>query len=115
MTDVSNASRTMLFNIHERRWDDELLALLDVPASVLPEVRSSSEVIGEIRTAIGSAGTPLAGIVGDQQGATMGQICTEPGMAKNTYGTGCFLLMNTGVPTRATSRTQAAVDDRLGA
>jgi glycerol kinase len=96
VTDVSNASRTMLFNIHTRDWDHELLELLNVPRGILPEVRSSSEVYGEISTTLVAEGAPLAGIVGDQQGALMGQICTDAGLAKNTYGTGCFLLMNTG-------------------
>jgi glycerol kinase len=100
ITDVSNASRTLLFNIHTRDWDDELLAILGVPRSMLPEVRASSEVYGEI-TADCAAGAALAGIVGDQQAATMGQICVKPGLAKNTYGTGCFLLMNTGTEARA--------------
>jgi glycerol kinase len=100
ITDVSNASRTLLFNIHTRDWDDELLALLNVPRSMLPEVRFSSEVYGEVSTSLTAAGVPLAGIAGDQQAATMGQICVEHGMAKNTYGTGCFLLMNTGAEAR---------------
>ncbi len=101
ITDVSNASRTLLFDIHRRAWDDELLELLGVPRSMLPEVRSSSEVYGEISTSLAIGGAPLAGIVGDQQAATMGQVCVEAGLAKNTYGTGCFLLMNTGTEARA--------------
>ncbi len=100
LTDVSNASRTLLFDIHRRDWDDELLDALGVPRSMLPEVRSSSEVYGEIAADLPGAGAPLAGIVGDQQAATMGQICVEPGLAKCTYGTGCFLLMNTGAEAR---------------
>jgi len=100
ITDVSNASRTMLYNIHERDWDDELLQALRVPRDMLPDVRASSEVYGEISTSLAAAGTPLAGIVGDQQAATMGQMCVRPGLAKNTYGTGCFLLMNTGAVAR---------------
>jgi glycerol kinase len=96
ITDVSNASRTLLFNIHDRDWDDDLLELLNVPRSMLPEVRASSEVYGEVSSSLVASGVPLAGIVGDQQGAAMGQVCLEPGLAKNTYGTGCFLLMNTG-------------------
>ena len=98
VTDVSNASRTMLFNIHEMRWDPELLELFDVPASILPEVRSSSETYGHARLsgADSNNGIPIAGIAGDQQAALFGQLCTEPGMVKNTYGTGCFMLMNTG-------------------
>jgi glycerol kinase len=95
ITDVSNASRTLLFNIHTGRWDDDLLKLLNVPNSLLPEVRSSSEVYGEIRTG-GLAGAPLAGIAGDQQAALFGQMCFTPGLTKNTYGTGCFMLQNTG-------------------
>jgi glycerol kinase len=95
ITDPSNASRTMLWNIHTREWDDELLRLLKVPASMLPEVKASSEVYGEI-TAFGGGGLPIAGIAGDQQAALFGQLCTEPGLTKNTYGTGCFMLQCTG-------------------
>jgi glycerol kinase len=95
LTDPSNASRTLLFNIETGAWDDELLRLLRVPRSVLPEVRASSEVYGEA-TVAGLAGIPIAGIAGDQQAALFGQLCTEPGLTKNTYGTGCFLLQNTG-------------------
>ena len=94
VTDVSNASRTMLFNIHTLQWDTELLDLLGVPASMMPEVRSSSEVYGT--TALLGGEIPVAGMAGDQQAALFGQMCTEPGTVKNTYGTGCFLLMNTG-------------------
>jgi len=94
VTDPSNASRTLLFNIHTGDWDDELLALLDIPRSLLPEVRSSSEVYGE--TTVFGGAIPIAGIAGDQQAALFGQLCTRPGMVKNTYGTGCFMLMNTG-------------------
>jgi glycerol kinase len=96
VTDVTNASRTMLFNIHTLSWDDELLALFDIPKSMLPQVKSSSEVYGETAGEIFAAKIPIAGIAGDQQAALFGQMCTEPGMAKNTYGTGCFLLMNIG-------------------
>lgn len=99
ITDVSNASRTMLYNIHTHQWDDELLSILKIPPSVLPKVCPSSDVYGPV-TAPVAAGIPLAGIIGDQQGATMGQMCTRPGLAKNTYGTGCFLLMNTGAEAR---------------
>jgi glycerol kinase len=95
-TDISNASRTMLFNIHTCKWDEELLKLLDVPASLLPDVRSSSEVYGQTDARILAAQIPIAGIAGDQQAALFGQMCTEPGMVKNTYGTGCFMLMNIG-------------------
>jgi len=94
-TDPSNASRTLLYNIHAGLWDDELLRLLAVPRAVLPEVRASSGVFGTASVAA-LAGVPIAGIAGDQQAALFGQACFEPGMAKNTYGTGCFLLLNTG-------------------
>ena len=96
VTEPSNASRTLLFDIHEGRWDDELLELLRVPRELLPEVRSSSEVYGEVAAPAALAGVPLAGILGDQQAATLGQVCTRPGLAKCTYGTGCFLVLNTG-------------------
>ena len=96
VTDVSNASRTLLYNIHDKTWDRELLRLFDIPPSLLPTVRSSSEVCGEITAIPALAGVPLAGMVGDQQAATFGQACLRPGMAKNTYGTGCFMLLNTG-------------------
>ena len=95
-TDVSNASRTMLFNIHSLNWDEALLKIFDVPAAILPEVRSSSEVYGETQNILTSHNIPIAGIAGDQQAALFGQMCTQPGMVKNTYGTGCFMLMNTG-------------------
>ncbi|MFT5326959.1 MAG: glycerol kinase [Planctomycetaceae bacterium] len=96
ITDVSNASRTLLFNIHTLDWDDELLGILNVPRAMLPEVRASSEVYGETDPALFGTAIPIAGIAGDQQAATFGQGCFEAGQAKNTYGTGCFLLMNTG-------------------
>ncbi|CAN5511915.1 glycerol kinase GlpK [soil metagenome] len=96
LTDVTNASRTMFFNIHTGAWDDELLDLLAVPRSMLPEVRSSSEVYGQTSSELFSAQTRIAGIAGDQQAAMFGQRCIEPGMVKNTYGTGCFMLMHTG-------------------
>jgi glycerol kinase len=96
VTDVSNASRTMLFNIHTLRWDEDLLGMLNVPAGLLPEVRGSSEVYGHVAAGLGLDGVPVAGIAGDQQSALFGQMCVKPGMAKNTYGTGCFLLQNTG-------------------
>jgi glycerol kinase len=95
-TDISNASRTLLFNIHDQKWDAELCDLLDVPASMLPEVKSCSEVYGQTDSAFLSGGIPIAGIAGDQQAAAFGQMCTEEGMIKNTYGTGCFIVMNTG-------------------
>jgi len=96
VTDASNASRTLLFNIHTGQWDDELLRLLNVPRSILPEVKPSSMVYGETAAELFGGAVPLAGVAGDQQAATFGQTCFEPGMAKNTYGTGCFMLMNTG-------------------
>ncbi len=103
ITDASNASRTLLMNIHEGDWDDELLAALRVPRALLPEIRSSSEVYGEVAAESPLAGIKLAGIAGDQQSALFGQTCFERGWAKNTYGTGCFLLINT---------EDAAVDSR---
>ncbi len=96
ITDASNASRTMLYDIHANRWDEELLALFGVPAALLPEVRASSEVYGHCLRSVLGAEMPIAGIAGDQQAALFGQACHTPGMAKNTYGTGCFLLLNTG-------------------
>ena len=96
VTDVTNASRTMMYNIHDLTWDEELLALFNIPISMLPEVKSSSEVYGETAGNILAAKLPIAGIAGDQQSALFGQMCTEVGMVKNTYGTGCFMLMNIG-------------------
>lgn len=96
VTDVTNASRTMLYNIKSLSWDDELLTLFGIPKSMLPEVKSSSEVYGETAGNILAAKLPIAGIAGDQQSALFGQMCTEIGMVKNTYGTGCFMLMNIG-------------------
>ncbi len=96
VTDVSNASRTLLFNIHTLQWDDELLKLLDVPRAMLPEVKSSSEVYGHTDSSLFGAAIPIAGDAGDQQAALFGQACFEAGSAKNTYGTGCFMLLNTG-------------------
>jgi len=94
-TDVSNASRTMLYNIESMQWDEELLQLFDIPASLLPQVKSNSEIYGHA-TAINMHEVPIAGMAGDQQSALFGQMCKEVGMVKNTYGTGCFMLMNTG-------------------
>jgi len=105
VTDYTNASRTMLFNIHQLDWDDELLRLLDVPRAMLPEVTWSSEVLGETTPDLFGTPVPIASIVGDQHAATFGQTCFEVGDAKNTYGTGCFLLLNTG-PEAVTSRNQ---------
>ncbi|MFC4638299.1 glycerol kinase GlpK [Deinococcus hohokamensis] len=95
ITDATNASRTLLYNIHTGDWDDELLQVLNVPREMLPQVRSSSEVYGETAEGLLGARVRIAGIAGDQQAATFGQACLERGMAKNTYGTGCFMLMNT--------------------
>uniref|UniRef100_UPI0035B0C6ED glycerol kinase GlpK n=1 Tax=Hylemonella sp. TaxID=2066020 RepID=UPI0035B0C6ED len=95
-TDASNAARTMLFNIHTLQWDEELLNLFTIPHAVLPHVHPSSGVFGETEASLLGAAVPVAGIAGDQQAATFGQACFAPGMAKNTYGTGCFMLMNTG-------------------
>jgi glycerol kinase len=97
LTDASNASRTMLYNIHTLAWDETILDRLSIPRAVLPEVRPSSQVYGEADASLLGAAIPIAGIAGDQQAATFGQACFEPGTAKNTYGTGCFMLMNTGV------------------
>ncbi len=112
-TDPSNASRTMLYNIHKQQWDRDLLELFDVPEAILPEVRSSSEVYGTT-TGLGKE-IPIAGIAGDQQAALFGQVCTRPGMAKNTYGTGCFLLSHTGdKPVVSKNRLLTTVAWRLG-
>ncbi|MCY6372750.1 glycerol kinase GlpK [Clostridium ganghwense] len=105
VTDYTNASRTMLFNIHELKWDEELLKALDIPKSMLPEVKPSSYVYGETDIDIFGTAIPIAGVAGDQQAALFGQACFKAGMAKNTYGTGCFLLMNTG---------EKAVDSKNG-
>lgn len=96
VTDVSNASRTMVYNINNLCWDTELLELFDIPESMMPQVKSSSEIYGYSKTTIFAHEVPIAGIAGDQQAALFGQMCTEPGSVKNTYGTGCFLLMNSG-------------------
>ncbi|SMB28390.1 glycerol kinase [Sterolibacterium denitrificans] len=96
LTDVSNASRTLLYNLHDKCWDEELLALLDIPRELLPAVRGNSEIYGMTEAHWLGAAIPLAGSAGDQQAATFGQVCLSPGMAKNTYGTGCFMLLNTG-------------------
>ena len=96
VTDVTNASRTMLFNIHDLKWDEELMELLDIPMSMMPEVKSSSEIYGHTKTTIFAHEVPISGIAGDQQAALFGQMCIEPGSIKNTYGTGCFVMLNTG-------------------
>lgn len=114
ITDVSNASRTMLFNIHTLEWDRDLLDIFGVPSSMLPEVRSSSEIYG---TTAGQFSTeiPLAGIAGDQQAALFGQMCIEPGMVKNTYGTGCFMVMNIGdKPIESKSRLLTTIAWKIG-
>ncbi len=95
-TDVTNASRTMLFNINTLKWDEDMLQFLDIPASMLPEVKSCSEIFGYTKTTIFAHKVPIAGVAGDQQAALFGQMCTEPGSIKNTYGTGCFVMLNTG-------------------
>lgn len=115
ITDASNASRTLLFNIHTGDWDDELLALLNIPRSLLPEVRDSSEVYGETEAELLGAPVPIAGIAGDQQAALFGQQCIRPGMAKNTYGTGCFMLLHTGTEAvDSTNNLLTTVAWRLG-
>ncbi len=96
VTDVSNASRTMLMNLETLQWDGELEKIFDIPGNMLPQIRSSSEVYGKTQHILTSKNIPIAGIAGDQQSALFGQLCTQPGMVKNTYGTGCFMLMNTG-------------------
>ncbi len=113
ITDPSNASRTMMFNIQTGDWDDELLKIFEVPRNILPEVRSSSEVFGESNNF--GAGIPIAGIAGDQQAALFGQVCTKPGMVKNTYGTGCFMLMHTGAkPIASRNNLLTTVAWRIG-
>jgi glycerol kinase len=115
VTDVSNASRTMLFNIHTLQWDEELLRSFDVPASMLPEVRSSSEMYGDVSISLGIERAPIAGVAGDQQAALFGQMCLEPGMSKNTYGTGCFLLQNIGTtPTMSRNQLVTTVAWQVG-
>lgn len=96
LSDITNASRTMLYNIHEQRWDEELLALFDIPVQMMPEVKSNSEIFCETADTFFSKKIPIAGVAGDQQSALFGQMCLEKGMAKTTYGTGCFMVMNTG-------------------
>ncbi len=114
-TDVSNASRTMICNIHSLEWDAELLELFDIPSSMLPKICSSSEVYGQATRLIPGAAIPIAGIAGDQQSALFGQMCTRSGMVKNTYGTGCFMLMNTGeVPIASTNNLLTTVAWQVG-
>lgn len=115
VTDPSNASRTLLYNIHTGAWDQALLKLFNIPAGLLPEVRTSSEVYGEISTSLGLQKTPIAGIAGDQQAALFGQMCVHPGQAKNTYGTGCFLLQNLGSkPITSTNRLLTSAACQIG-
>ncbi|MEE8397880.1 MAG: FGGY family carbohydrate kinase, partial [Desulfobacterales bacterium] len=95
-TDATNASRTMLFNLHDLAWDSELLSLLTIPRSMLPEIKSCSEIYGETATGLFDRPIPICGVAGDQQAAMFGQMCIREGMIKNTYGTGCFMMMNTG-------------------
>jgi len=114
ITDVSNASRTMLFNIHTLKWDEELLKIFNIPSAILPEVRSSSEIYGKTEGHF-STSIPVAGIAGDQQAALFGQMCTEPGMVKNTYGTGCFMMMNIGSkPIDSKSKLLTTIAWRIG-
>ncbi|MFD1166844.1 glycerol kinase GlpK [Sphingobacterium daejeonense] len=115
VTDVTNASRTMLYNINDLKWDKDLLELFDIPESMLPEVKSSSEVYGETSIELGSRRIPIAGIAGDQQAALFGQMCTKKGMAKNTYGTGCFLLMNIGnKPVKSENKLVTTIGWQIG-
>jgi glycerol kinase len=114
ITDVSNASRTMLFNIHILKWDKELLKIFDIPESMLPQVRSSSEVYGKSENLF-SDPLPIAGIAGDQQAALFGQMCIDPGMVKNTYGTGCFMMMNIGEkPIKSKSKLLTTIAWQIG-
>ena len=113
-TDATNASRTMLFNIHTQQWDEELLSLLDIPASLLPEVMDSAADFGQTDASVLGASVPVCGIAGDQQAALIGQACFSPGMVKSTYGTGCFMVMNTGdTPIRSQNRLLTTVGYRL--
>ena len=115
VTDVSNASRTLLFNIHTGDWDDALLDVLKVPRAVLPDIRASSEVYGKTKGDLFATKIPIAGIAGDQQAALFGQVCTTPGMVKNTYGTGCFMLMNTGTePVASANNLLTTVGWKIG-
>jgi len=115
VTDVTNASRTMLYNINNLEWDKELLQLFDIPESLLPEVKSSSEVYGETSLELGNRSVPIAGIAGDQQAALFGQMCIKKGMAKNTYGTGCFLLMNVGEkPVKSSNKLVTTIAWKIG-
>ncbi len=114
-TDITNASRTMLYNIHEHQWDEDLLDLFDIPKAILPEVKASSEVVCTTSGKIFSAKIPIAGIAGDQQAALFGQLCTQKGMVKTTYGTGCFLVMNTGTkPVKSDNKLLTTIAWQIG-
>ncbi|MBB2204402.1 glycerol kinase GlpK [Gluconacetobacter takamatsuzukensis] len=114
-TDVTNASRTLLFDIHRQCWDEDLLRLFNIPASLLPEVRGNSEIYGETDPALLGRAIPVAGMAGDQQAALVGQACFTPGMAKATYGTGCFVLLNTGeAPVTSANRMLTTIGYRIG-
>jgi len=114
-TDITNASRTMIFNIHKAQWDEELLRLLGIPASMLPKVGASSEHYAEVTTTLGLGGIAIAGIAGDQQSSLFGQRCFSPGLTKNTYGTGCFLLQNIGTkPIKSSNRLVTTVAWKVG-
>ena len=115
VTDPSNASRTMLFDIHRQRWDEELLALFDIPAALLPEIVDTSGVLGTTEAGLFGSAIPIGGLAGDQQAATFGQACLQPGSAKNTYGTGCFLMLNTGTqPVESRHRLLSTLGWRIG-
>ncbi len=115
ITDISNASRTMLLNIHSCQWDEDILKLFEIPASVLPKVCASSEVYGEVTTSLGLGSIPIAGIAGDQQASLFGQRCIAPGLTKNTYGTGCFMLQNIGLqPVASSNRLLTTVAWKIG-
>ena len=114
VTDVTNASRTLLFNIHNLSWDNELLSLLDVPPSLLPKTVSCSEIVGATEASLFGHSIPISGIAGDQQAALFGQMCIHPGEVKNTYGTGCFCIMNTGsTPVQSTNRMLTTIGYQL--
>jgi glycerol kinase len=116
VTDPSNASRTLLYNLHTGTWDPQLLKLFRIPSSLLPEIRTSSEVYGEVSTSLGLQKVPIAGIAGDQQAALLGQMCVHPGQSKNTYGTGCFLLQNLGTkPITSRNRLLTSAACQIGA
>ena len=114
-TDISNASRTLLFNIHALKWDPDLLKLFEIPESILPEVKSCSEVYGHTRPEVLGFKAPVSGMAGDQQAALFGQLCVEEGMVKNTYGTGCFMILNTGpAPIRSENRLLTTIAWKIG-